>query len=146
MFILGTLGAAIGLGNIWKYPNLTFKHGGIAFLIIYIVVLLMGGLPMLILEMTLGQKMQRGSAGANRGIMPNLAGVGWVASFSGFVVCLIYNMLLALTLYYMVVSGDMPWTMENWRGGERPAPCKSTTGLESSTAELYLYMDVVKVI
>ena len=147
MFIFGTLGAAIGLGNMWKFPNLTFKHGGVAFIIAYLIVLLLAGMPMLILEFTLGQKMQKGSAGALRGIIPRLAGVGWVASFSGFVVCLIYNMLLALTVYYMVVAGKMPWTPENWRGGEdnRPTACKAADKLESTSAELFLYMDVVKV-
>ena len=57
MFIFGTLGAAIGLGNMWKFPNLTFKHGGVAFIVAYVIVLLLAGLPMLILEFTLGQKM-----------------------------------------------------------------------------------------
>jgi SNF family Na+-dependent transporter len=113
-----------------------------------VIVLLVAGMPMLILEFTLGQKMQRGSAGALRGIIPKLAGVGWVASFSGFVVCLIYNMLLSLTVYYMVISGSMPWTLENWRGGAagRPTACKSADKLTSTSAELYLYVDVVKII
>ena len=147
MFILGTQGAAIGLGNMWKFPNLTLKHGGVAFIVAYVIVLILAGLPMLILEFTLGQKMQRGSAGALRGIIPRLAGVGWVASFSGFVVCLIYNMLLALTVYYMGISGSMPWTLENWRGGadKQPAACKEGDELSATSAELYLYMDVVGV-
>ena len=146
MFICGSLGAAIGLGNMWKFPNLTFKHGGIAFIIAYLIVLLLAGMPMLILEMTLGQKMQRGSAGSLRGITPRLAGVGWVASFCGFVVCLIYNMLLALTLYYMVVAGSMPWTQASWRDGKRPLPCNTAEGMAMNSAKLYLFMDVVKVV
>jgi SNF family Na+-dependent transporter len=58
----------IGLGNIWKFPYLTFKHGGVTFILAYAIALFVVGIPMLILELTLGQKMQRGSAGALRGI------------------------------------------------------------------------------
>jgi len=60
------------------------------------------GFPMLVLELTLGQKMQRGSAGALRGITPRLAGAGWAASVAGFFHCMVYNILLALCLIYMV--------------------------------------------
>jgi SNF family Na+-dependent transporter len=146
MFICGSIGAAIGLGNMWKFPNLTFKHGGIAFIIIYVIVLLIAGMPMLLLEFTLGQKMQRGSAGAMRGITPRLAGVGWVASFCGFVVCLIYNMLLSLTFYYMLFSSGMPWTEANWRDGVRPQSCTTAAKMSLSSAQLYLYIDVTKMI
>ena len=54
MFVCGTLGAAIGLGNMWKFPNLTFKHGGVAFIVAYVIVLILAGIPMLTLELTLG--------------------------------------------------------------------------------------------
>jgi solute carrier family 6 amino acid/orphan transporter-like 15/16/17/18/20 len=60
------------------------------------------GFPMLVLELTLGQKMQRGSAGALRGITPRLAGAGWAASVAGFFQCMVYNILLGLCLIYMV--------------------------------------------
>ena len=54
MFVLASHGAAIGLGNFWKFPNLTFKHGGVAFVVAYLAALIVAGLPMLILELTLG--------------------------------------------------------------------------------------------
>jgi SNF family Na+-dependent transporter len=68
----------------------------------YIWALFIVGIPMLILELTLGQKMQRGSAGSMRGIVPRLAGIGWVASFSGFVTSLIYNILLGMSIIYLL--------------------------------------------
>jgi len=46
--------------------------------------------------------MQRGSAGAMRGIVPRLAGIGWVASFAGFVTSLIYNILLGMCVIYLL--------------------------------------------
>lgn len=102
VFIQACVGSAIGLGNIWKFPYLTFKHGGWRFIGAYAFALFVIGFPMLILELTLGQKMQRGSAGAQRGIMPRLAGAGWAASIAGFITCVIYNILLGLVLVYMV--------------------------------------------
>lgn len=113
MFVLATVGCSIGLGNIWKFPYLTFKHGGVTFILTYLWALFIVGIPMLILELTLGQKMQKGSAGSLRGIVPRLAGIGWVAAFAGFITCLVYNVLLGMVLYYMVLSGGEPWKEEN---------------------------------
>lgn len=64
----------------------------------YLLSMIIVGWPMHLLEATLGQKMQRGSAGALRGITPRLAGAGWVASFSGLMVSLVYTVLLGLNL------------------------------------------------
>jgi SNF family Na+-dependent transporter len=57
VFILAASGSCIGLGNIWKFPYLCFKHGGVTFIIAYLIALVAIGIPMLILELTLGQKM-----------------------------------------------------------------------------------------
>lgn len=101
-FVTSTIGCVIGIGNVWRFPYLTFKHGGATFIMTYIWALFIVGIPMLILELTLGQKMQRGSAGSMRGIVPRLAGIGWVASFAGFVTSLIYNILLGMSVIYLL--------------------------------------------
>jgi hypothetical protein len=54
--------------------------------------------------------MQRGSAEAMRGISPRLGGVGWAASFAGFISCVIYNILLGVAFTYLTVAGDEPWS------------------------------------
>jgi NSS family neurotransmitter:Na+ symporter len=54
VFILAAVGSSIGLGNFWKFPYLTFKHGGWMFILGYAVALFICGIPMLILELTLG--------------------------------------------------------------------------------------------
>jgi SNF family Na+-dependent transporter len=108
-FLLSTFGASLGLGNIWKFPSLCYLYGGTQFVITYVIIMFIVGIPMLILEQTLGQKMQRGSAGALRGIFPRLAGVGWMASYAGFLIGILYTYFLGLTLYYLVISKEMPW-------------------------------------
>jgi SNF family Na+-dependent transporter len=105
-FVIATVGAAIGIGNVWRFPYLTFKHGGTTFIWTYLYALFIIGIPMLILELTLGQKMQKGSAGSMRGIVPRLAGIGYVASFSGFVTALTYNILLGMSIIYLLESGS----------------------------------------
>jgi len=139
-FIISTLGAMIGYGNIWKFPQLAFKHGTLNFIFMYIIALLFFGIPMLILELTMGQKMQRGSVGSLRGITPRLAGAGWAAGFSGFITSVIYNIILGLCLYYLFNTGSMPWK----EGTERALSCQTATTNAVSGAQLYLYMNVTK--
>lgn len=80
--------------------------------------------------------MQRGSAGSLRGIIPRLAGVGWAASFSGFINCILYNLLMGLSFYYLVNVGDKPWKQENMR---RPDSCKTAALMRVPAAEIFFY-------
>ena len=105
-FLLAAIGSSIGLSNIWRFPYLTYKHGGWYFIIAYAIVLLVLGVPMLVLELAVGQKMQRASAAAMRGIQPRMAGVGWAAGFASFVSCIVYNLWLATAMVYLVQSGE----------------------------------------
>lgn len=109
LFFISTIGATLGLNNIWKFPSLCEFYGGTQFVIAYIIIMFVVGIPMLILEQTLGQKMQRGSAASLRGIFPRLAGVGWVASYAGFLIGILYTYFLGVSMFYLVKSGDMPW-------------------------------------
>jgi SNF family Na+-dependent transporter len=55
-FVLAAIGSAIGLGNFWRFPYLTYKYGGAFFFFPYIICLLFMGIPLLLMELSLGQK------------------------------------------------------------------------------------------
>ncbi len=53
-FVLAAIGSAIGLGNIWRFPYVTFENGGGAFLVAYFICLFIAGIPLLMLEFSMG--------------------------------------------------------------------------------------------
>lgn len=63
-FILATAGSAVGLGNIWKFPYITGKNGGAAFVFIYIACIVLIGLPIMLAEIVLGRRTQKNVVGA----------------------------------------------------------------------------------
>lgn len=60
-FIMAAVGSAVGLGNIWRFPAVAYENGGGAFFLPYLFALLTAGIPLLIMEFTMGHK-YRGSA------------------------------------------------------------------------------------
>jgi NSS family neurotransmitter:Na+ symporter len=58
-FLLATMGSAIGLGNIWRFPYIAYENGGGAFLFPYLIALLTAGIPLMILEFGIGHKKLR---------------------------------------------------------------------------------------
>jgi NSS family neurotransmitter:Na+ symporter len=104
-YILATTGAAVGLGNIWKFPYIAGENGGGAFVLIYLLCILLLGLPILIAEVMLGRKGRANPVHAMLAQAKN-AGVskGW--SFIGIMGVAAGIMIL---MYYSVVAG---WSLE----------------------------------
>ncbi|MFQ5681471.1 MAG: sodium-dependent transporter [Candidatus Omnitrophota bacterium] len=109
IFIFAAVGSAVGLGNIWRFPYLAGKYGGGAFLIPYLVMLSVLGIPMLIMEFAIGQKMQLGAVGSFRKIRHKLAGIGLSGVLSGFVVVGYYAVVMAWCLIYLFHSLGLAW-------------------------------------
>jgi hypothetical protein len=63
VFVMAAIGSAVGLGNVWRFPYLTYKFGGGAFLIPYLACLFLLGIPLLMVEFAIGQRFQRGPVG-----------------------------------------------------------------------------------
>lgn len=107
-FILATIGYAVGLGNVWRFPYLAQKNGGGAFLIPYSIALLFLGLPLFILELAIGQRLRKGSIGVWKQISPYLGGLGLASAAVAFNVALYYNTIIAWCLKYLVQSFYLP--------------------------------------
>lgn len=109
IFIFAALGSAVGLGNVWRFPYLAGKYGGGAFLVPYLVMLFILGIPLLIMEFAIGQRMQLGAVGSFRKIRHKLSGIGLGAVLSGFVVVSYYAVVMAWCLLYFFYSFKLKW-------------------------------------
>lgn len=113
-FILSCVGYAIGLGNIWRFPYLCFKNGGGAFLIPYFTFLILCGIPMVFMEMSLGQFSSSTPLKLFSKFSPALQGVGVAMLVVSTIVCVYYNIIMTWTLYYLFLSlkgfPNVPWS------------------------------------
>ncbi|XP_077263039.1 sodium- and chloride-dependent glycine transporter 1 [Temnothorax americanus] len=113
-FLLSLLGYSVGLGNVWRFPYLCYSNGGGAFLIPFTVMLIIAGLPLMFMELSLGQYASLGPVAAYEQFCPPLCGLGYGMVLVSSVVMLYYNLIIAWTLYYMfasVVGGwELPWS------------------------------------
>uniref|UniRef100_A0AAQ6IJB6 Transporter n=1 Tax=Anabas testudineus TaxID=64144 RepID=A0AAQ6IJB6_ANATE len=112
-YILSTIGYAVGLGNIWRFPYLAYKNGGGAFLIPYFVMLVVTGIPLYFLESAFGQFCSQGPINIWRAV-PILQGKITLKKegFNEIVVSVYYNVIIAYSLYYMFASFQfpLPWS------------------------------------
>ncbi|XP_061596997.1 sodium-dependent neutral amino acid transporter B(0)AT3-like [Cololabis saira] len=111
-YILTCIGFAVGLGNVWRFPYLCQIYGGGAFLIPYLIALVFQGLPLLYLELAIGQRLRKGSIGVWNSISPFLGGVGIASMCVSFLVSIFYNTILAWVLWYFFHSfqDPLPWS------------------------------------
>ncbi|XP_033822425.1 sodium- and chloride-dependent neutral and basic amino acid transporter B(0+) [Periophthalmus magnuspinnatus] len=108
--MLSTIGYAVGLGNIWRFPYLAYKNGGGAFLIPYFLMLFLAGLPLFFMESALGQFCSQGPINVWRAV-PLLQGVGVAMVLITLIVSFYYNVIIAYSLFYMFASfqSPLPW-------------------------------------
>lgn len=99
-FILAAVGSAVGLGNIWRFPYLTAKNGGASFVLFYIALLIIIGIPVMIAEFILGRSSRRSPVQALAQPGENdWGGLGYIFVLTGF----------GILSYYSVVAG---WTIK----------------------------------
>lgn len=111
-FILASIGSAIGLGNFWRFPYLTYKYGGAYFFFPYLMCLFFMGIPLLLMELSLGQKFQRGDISVFRGINKRLAGIGFASVFSAYIITWYYTVIISWSLVYFAAAfkNPLPWS------------------------------------
>ncbi|XP_065804293.1 sodium-dependent neutral amino acid transporter B(0)AT1-like isoform X1 [Labrus bergylta] len=137
-YILTCVGFCVGIGNVWRFPYLCQSHGGGAFLIPYLILLVLEGMPLLLLEFAIGQRLRKGSVGVWRAINPYLTGIGIASMLVSLLIGLYYNTLIAWIMWYLFNSfqSPLPWSQcpLNDNGTGFVPECQ-----RSSTTDYYFY-------
>ncbi|GIY06977.1 sodium-dependent proline transporter [Caerostris extrusa] len=110
-FLLSLLGYSVGLGNVWRFPYLCYSNGGGAFLIPFVCMMLLAGLPLMFMELSFGQYASLGPIAIFDRFCPLFAGLGYGMVIVSGTVMLYYNMIIAWTIFYMIASWNsrLPW-------------------------------------
>lgn len=108
-FILAAVGSAIGLGNIWRFPYMAFENGGGAFLIPYFFALVTAGIPILILEFSLGHKMKGSAPLTFAKLKGGWEWLGWWQVLISFVIAVYYVVIIGWAISYIGYSFTLAW-------------------------------------
>uniref|UniRef100_A0A4W5PRI0 Transporter n=1 Tax=Hucho hucho TaxID=62062 RepID=A0A4W5PRI0_9TELE len=111
-YMLTCVGFCVGLGNVWRFPYLCQSHGGGAFMIPFLILLVLEGIPLLHLEFAIGQRLRKGSVGVWGSVNPYLTGIGIASMLVSFLVGMYYNTIMAWIMWYLFNSfqDPLPWS------------------------------------
>ena len=143
-FILVSAGCAIGLGNVWKFPYMAGKYGGAAFILIYLVFLVLLGLPVLVCEFAVGRASRKSTARAFHDLEPedaNFHNFSYMSMVSNYVLMMFYTMVAGWMLYYCyaMAAGKLA-------GKDSVQVADHFTGLQGSAGTMTLWMVIVVVL
>lgn len=102
--VLVAAGSAVGLGNIWRFPSLAADNGGGAFLVIYLLCVLLLGVPLIWAEFSVGRSTQLGAVGAYRTLNKRWGFIGYFGVLAAFLLLGFYYVVSGWTLEYFVES------------------------------------------
>ena len=108
-FILAMIGAAVGLGNIWRFSYVLYSNGGGAFFIPYLVAIFLMGIPFLILEYGIGFSYKDSFPNIFKRINPKLEFVSWILILVVFMVVIYYAVIVGWDLVYLISSINFAW-------------------------------------
>ena len=118
-FVLATAAAAVGLGNIWRFPYIAGENGGGAFILAYLIAVIAIGFPLMLIEISAGSTHQGGVVKTFRAINKKTAWFGW----------LVVGLTLTILSYYMVITGwTLGFAVDSLRGGQLQSFEQFTSG------------------
>ncbi|MBQ9941873.1 MAG: sodium-dependent transporter, partial [Christensenellaceae bacterium] len=101
-FLMAAVGSAVGLGNLWGFPYKMGSYGGFAFLVVYLVLVLLCGTVIMTIEMTIGRKTGKSAVLAMGEIGKKWKFVGWFGVLSAFIITSFYTMIVGWVVHYVV--------------------------------------------
>ncbi|CAH0667345.1 unnamed protein product [Chilo suppressalis] len=152
-FLMSCIATSVGLGNVWRFPFVAYQNGGGAFLIPYIIVLLLIGKPMYYLECILGQFSTRNSVKV-WSLSPAMKGTGYAQALTCGYILSYYVSIIGLCLFYFAMSfqSTLPWAVCDEEWVELCLPSDPTLASQitfnttnaTSSAELYFLKRVLR--
>ena len=117
--ILAATGSAIGLGNLWKFPFITWENNGGAFVLVYLICIAAVGLPIMLAELLIGRRSQKSAVGALMEVSGKWSGLGRVVGawgvITGFILLSYYMVIAGWSLFYFVKS--LGWSLGGFPAG-----------------------------
>ncbi|XP_077089603.1 sodium-dependent proline transporter isoform X2 [Siphateles boraxobius] len=143
-FLLSCIGYCVGLGNVWRFPYLCYRNGGGVFLIPYFIMLFFTGMPLFLMELSLGQYGAAGPITVWK-CCPLLKGIGIGMLCVSILVCLYYNVIIAWTFYYLGSSfqSPLPWSCDALHNIDF---CGNKTNVTQSPSEVFWNVKVLGVV
>lgn len=112
-FVLAAIGSAVGLGNIWRFPYILASNGGGAFMVVYLIALVTAGIPIMILEFSIGHKFRSSAPMAFKAMNEKWEWLGWVQVFTSLIISVYYVAIVGWSLYYAYSAiAGLLWTTE----------------------------------
>lgn len=139
-FMLAATGAAVGLGNIWKFPYIMGEHGGAAFIIIYLLCIATLGIPVFMGELLIGRRGRQSPGYAARKLALESQRssawqlTGWVTMFAGFMILTFYVVIAGWALSYVFKSAQ-----GMFEGADQVAISTLFTSMSGSWREMIIF-------
>ena len=109
-FLLAAIGSAIGLGNVWRFSYMAHQHGGGAFLVPYLVALIVAGVPIMIIEYGVGHREKGSSPLSFARINKKFEWIGWwMPVVAMFGIMLYYSVVIGWCINYFFYSFNLAW-------------------------------------
>lgn len=107
--ILVAAGSAIGLGALWRFPYIAGKHGGAAFLLVFLLSVLVVGIPVMLAEFAVGRHTKKNAVGAFRALSKRWSWLGYSGVLGALLISGYYYLIAGWSLEYFIssVTGDM---------------------------------------
>ena len=129
-FLLAAIGSAVGLGNIWRFPYTAAENGGGAFLLPYFFAIITAGIPILILEYTIGKTYRAGAPVSLARINKKFEWLGWFQVMVAFMITVYYVAVVVWVVSYIGFAFNQAW------GADPTSFFLEYLGITSSALEL----------